>query len=104
MTVGLTWDWNFDMLNDLFRRVACGCLETWPRSLSQLVAANCIIYSVFKKCGLKELVSFGAKFPCIMYFQKITRGFPPRKEGMGQELIKMSKEEDRPSHIEEQTL
>lgn len=88
MSVGLTWDWNFDMLNDLFRRVACACLEKWPGSLSQLVAANCIIHSVFKKYGLEELVIFGAKFPCIMYFQKITRGFSSKERGDGARIVK----------------
>lgn len=64
-------------------RIACGCLKKWPTSLSQLVASNCIIHNVFKKCLLKgELFILGAKFLCIMYFQKVTGGFPLRKKEM----------------------
>lgn len=48
-----------------------------------------------------KLFVLGTKFPFILYFQKITEGFPLRKDRMGREL---RKEKDIPSHIEEQIL
>lgn len=96
----LTPDWSLEMLNDVFRRVACGCLKKQPTSLSQLV---CVTSS--KSGALRRVVYPWCQISLHNVFPKNYWGISSEERGDGgTELTKMSKEEDRPSHIEEQIL